>query len=223
MRTGSILTAAALAASLFGCAHTRPDDMSAEEHEQEALRHQRAAIEESQQYDPNKREIAPGGFLGGPFDNDRPTIYNPTEGHLTAAELHRSHAREHERAAKRLVTMEDAACRGISPEARTACPLLTPYVTEVRELSRGVELRFKDGAPVDALLSRMQCHLAWARTEGYPHEAAEACPLYRKGVQVRRTADRVIELGSQDPAVAVAVQKDAWQLFGAPGSRAAEK
>lgn len=218
MRRGSKAFRAALLAgallALGSCRHTQPDEMSAEEHRAEADRHRRESMEQSAQFDPAAREIS---AWRTPFDAEAPVVENPTLPHMQAAELHRSHAEAHERAAAKLEELESAACRDLSHEAHSNCPLLTPYVAKVRETSKGVELMLKDDAPVDELVGRMRCHLAWSRTEGFPPEELPACPLYRKGAVVERTGERTVAVQTQSPSVAALIREDSRRLFGPPG------
>ena len=217
--TRSILQSAAVFAAALGlaCAHTSPDEMSAEAHREEAARHQRAALEEASKYDPSARatsfeKMSPLQNDGAPFLRE----YNPTADHLKAAELQRRHAEAHSAAAAALERFEDAACGPIAPESRSACPLLTPYVSRVEETPHGVKLTLKTGADGDQLASRMRCHLAFARAEGYPEEEAESCPLYRRGVTITKPGPMLIELSATQARTAQQLRADARALFGAP-------
>lgn len=203
------------ATTLATCAHTKPEEMSAEAHREEAARHEREAIDESAQYDPGARQMS--SEWRTPFDGeDVAVVDNPTIGHLESAEAHRRHAEAHEHAAQTLEKLETTSCGNADHQTHASCPLLTPYVARLRENGRGVELMFKDDAPIDELVQRMQCHLAWSRTEGFPPEQLPSCPLYRRGAEVRRTGERTVEIGARDGKVAEEIRADSRRLFGAP-------
>jgi hypothetical protein len=83
--------------------------------------------------------------------------------------------------------------------ARAACPVLGP-VAAIEDLSDGVRLRLTEGASVEAILAHMRCHLAFARTRGFPESSD--CPLYMRGVDITKSADGLaIELRSKEPKV----------------------
>jgi len=197
----------------LGCSHS----MTAEEHRDQAYKEQTAAITEEKQFDPQARAQAVQGgpaMVGkGPFDiqPDMPRLatYNPTERHLAEAEAHRHAADSHLKAAQELEHFEDAACVGVSKEARAGCPLLSPKISEVEEIAAGVRLHVKSGVDADELAKTMSCHLAFARAHGYD---APSCPLYRAGVSLRTEAG-VIELRTGSAQTAANLRHDARVLF----------
>ncbi|MGA9524177.1 MAG: hypothetical protein WBV82_22135 [Myxococcaceae bacterium] len=194
---------------VVGCAHTRPDAMSADAHQRESLEHRRQAIEASTQYDPDARSVGFGQDTG-----DRNlVVYNPTERHLKATETHRAHADAHARAAAALRESEAAACGTIPEEARAACPLLSPHVARVVETLRGIELELKPDAPAQELVSRMRCHLEHSRVEGFPEEDGESCPLYLRGSTIALDGN-AIEISGSSPKMAAEIRSDARRLFG---------
>jgi hypothetical protein len=196
-----------LALVILACASAprpvRPDDMSAQRHRQEAEHEYAVAAQEMSQYDPR----ANGLIL--PTENEYPNyypiaIFNPTEKHLTAAEAHARHAREHEAAAAALERFEDEECKGIAPEVRASCPLLLD-VTDLADVPGGARVRFTPETPVGVVAGRMRCHLAYARAHGF--EDAADCPLYVRGVSVERSPDGAgIDLVSDDPTVAARIR-----------------
>jgi hypothetical protein len=123
-------------------------------------------------------------------------VYNPTEVELRRADEHRAHARQHEQAAQALERFEAAECVGFPPAARAACPLLRP-VTRIDDLGDGVRVTFAPAAPVDAIFAHMRCHYAYARTRAFEDNAS--CPLYMRGVEIKRGQDpRSIEITTKD-------------------------
>ena len=115
-----------------------------------------------------------------------PSVYNPTEVELWRADDHRAHARQHEKAAQALERFEAAECIGFPPVARAACPLLR-RVTRIDDIGGGVRVTFAPGAPVHAVFAHMRCHYAFARARAF--EEAVSCPLYIRGVDIKRATD----------------------------------
>jgi hypothetical protein len=102
------------------------------------------------------------------------------------------HIEEHERSSTDLATFEDAACGDIPASARAACPMLGPAL-DVVDVPGGVSVKFVAGARVEGVLASMKCHLAYAKAHGFRNTAD--CPLYIRGVEIRRAADpRAIEI-----------------------------
>jgi len=124
---------------------------------------------------------------------------------VSDAERHLRHAREHEIAAVALEKYEEVECRNFAPQTRIACPLLGP-VRLIEELADGVRIRMAEGAPVDAVLAHMRCHLAFARARGFAD--AGDCPLYMHGVDITASDDgRAIDVRSGDPTVVREIQR----------------
>jgi hypothetical protein len=193
-------------APLFGCAAHRPaarEPLSADAHRREAGRERMLADEAYAHYQPLMTAPMPGAGGGGadvprlsPF-----TMYpfNPTINALKDAERHLRHAREHEQAAQALEQFESAECSQFSAKARAACPVLGP-VAAIEDLPDGVRFRLAAGAPIEAVIAHMRCHLAFARARGFP--PSSDCPLYMRGVEISLSADGgAIELRSRDSKV----------------------
>jgi hypothetical protein len=181
------------AAAGGGCGTNRdavkPDDMSAAQHREQAARENQAAREHAKDYDP--KATMPSPFRpaagGGSGEYLFPlSVYNPTEVQLAYADQHRAHARQHEKAAQALERFEAEECVGFPPAARAACPLLRP-VTRIEDIAGGIRVTFATGTPVHAVLAHMRCHYAYARTRAF--EEAASCPLYVRGIDIKRASD----------------------------------
>lgn len=117
------------------------------------------------------------------------------------------HAQQHLAAAAYLEAFEQAECKNLPPATRAACPLLGP-VTRIADVAGGVRVWFADRTPVDTILAHMRCHLAYAQTAGF--EAATACPLYVRGIEIIRASDpRAIDILSKDASVVAEIRKRA--------------
>jgi hypothetical protein len=182
---------------LGGCATARPvrpDDLSADEHRHEAAQERDAAAADKTRFDPNARAMSRFQVENLPVLNE----YNPTEKYLRSAAAHAAHAREHEAAATALEQFEDDACKPLTPAARAACPVLGP-LSGIEEIDGGVRVRLADANALDHTVALMRCHLAYARARAFAVMAD--CPLYLRGVEIRRSADgAAIELvgGTRD-------------------------
>ena len=205
-RAAGWLSAAAL---LISCAESSPavkaDDMSAAQHHEQAEREAAAAQREAGRYDPSAGRPSP---FGDPLGKDylyAVTVYNPTEGHLAEAEKHRTHARQHERAAQFLERFEEAECADFPAATRAACPLLGPVV-RIDDVDGGVRMRFKDGVRVDAVVAHMRCHYAFARARAF--EPSSSCPLYVRGIEIRRALEPTgVEIVAGDPKLSKVVRE----------------
>lgn len=193
--------------------------MSAEEHRDEAVKHRAIALREEGQFDP--KAVAAQPDRDSPWSDPKlyvPLVtYNPTEGHLTQAERNLRYAQEHTDAAHALERSEEVECQGIAPEGRSACPLLTPSLQRVEETPKGVRLVLRPGVQGEGLVTRMRCHLAYARTRAF--ESMPSCPLFLRGVTASLIqSGTVIELSGSTPEIAAALRADARALF-APGMK----
>lgn len=191
----------------FGSCATRqvqPDDMSAAQHREAAAREAEVARHHVGLYKP---ELARPSALAGANAKDylyTAPIYNPADGHLSAIEVHRQHAREHTRAAKLLEEFEQTECKGFPPSSRAACPLLGP-VTNIEDIPGGVRARFKDGIRIDVVVAHMRCHYAYARSRGF--DTVASCPLYMRGIEINRAVDPwAVEIVSTDRKTARAIR-----------------
>ncbi len=193
-----------LIAATVGCGAgapaVKPDDMGAAEHRQQATQERAEAAEHARRYDPGAARPVPMTPISTGADGTYlfPTsIYNPTETHLSEADRHRAHARQHEKAAQALERFEEAECHAFPPSSRAACPLLAP-VTRVDDVDGGVRVTLLRGARVDAVVAHMRCHYAYARARGF--DARVSCPLYMPGVDIRASRDgAAVEITTADP------------------------
>lgn len=183
----------------FGCScfrpGTRPDDMSAEEHRREAEEHSRWEAEHRRAYDPEARVRIGASPEYGPY-SQRARFgyrysdlywdvreYNPTEAHRDRAERHGKLAREHARAARTLEDFEEFECQAFPRETRAVCPL-EAQVESIEDVFSGVRVHLAEGTNVNAAVTHMRCHQAFARARG--REGMDTCPLYMPGVWVER-------------------------------------
>jgi hypothetical protein len=198
---------------MLACAHTRPDELTAEEHRAEATAHRSASERERAQYDPGEAVVVPAiRSLNSPPLTDWPTTYNPSAEHLAAADAELRKAADHLAAAKALESFEDAACASIPSRERAACPLLASAVSQVRQLPVGVELTLRVPADAEDVSRRLNCHLAYAVANGF--EAS--CPLFVKGMRIRRSGPTTVELAGSTQAIALELQQQARRLFALP-------
>jgi hypothetical protein len=222
-RIALVLLLVAVACATTSRSTTRavePAEMTAAEHRQEAARERSRADDAYARWQPGARAPMPGGTTGS---GDVPRLYpidlypyNPTDRAIADAERHLRHAREHEAAANALEGFEESECRDFAPKARAACPLFGP-VAAIEDLPDGVRLVYAAGAPVDAVVAHMRCHLAFARARGFGDGAD--CPLYMRGIDIARGADgRGIEITSRERDVARELQLRARLSSGAAPS-----
>jgi hypothetical protein len=200
------MTVIGLTLGLFGCGGgqgaVRPDQMSAEAHQQEAAKDREGARNETQQANspalqPNLSISGgsnPQGYYAYPAE-----MYDPRGQHLARAEKLSKHAQEHEAAAASLQSFEQAECKDFPPAIRSACPLLGPVV-ELVDIPGGIRARFKDGIQVDAVVAHMRCHFAYAQAHGF--DTAVGCPLYVRGIEIRRASDaHAVEIVGRDASI----------------------
>ena len=181
-------------AFLAGCANkaknTEPDDMSVEEHQAAADEHEERAERHEEQYDPDaesQRQVATAATrpnAGG--STYRLETYNPTSRHEELAERHQEHVEQHEAAAQALLDYEEKHCARFPKKTRATCPLMG-QVAGATEVKNGVRMSFHEDVNFEATSDHVQCHYAFARTEGY--EGMETCPLYVNGIEVAENAD----------------------------------
>jgi hypothetical protein len=200
------LAALSLVAAFAACASQpspQPDDMSAAAHRAEAEREREAArrnLDEHRQGSSLLDEALPGDparlITTDEYGPAGPGIGPRGAGpDLHAAEAHARHAREHEAAARELERFEGTECEGVPVEERAACPLLRG-AGGVVDVDGGVEIQFREGAPVDDVYRRVRCHHAFARARGF--DETSTCALYLKGIRVERTDPRVIRVTAPD-------------------------
>lgn len=195
--TVPMFTCLATCLAAMGCAHgTRPDDMTAEQHQAAAQKEESKAQREAATAYTN----APGA---NPMNAGiEPELYlYPQAGvpqdHLADARRLQEHAREHEQAAAELQRYEEAECKGLAPSQRSTCPLMRS-IADVRDIDGGVRIRFVDEGHASTALPRMRCHYAYARAHGFSN--SPDCALYIRGVDFRQSPDaRAIDVVSSDP------------------------
>jgi hypothetical protein len=190
----------------LGCAprEARIEVTSVEGHRQAAAREHAEAEEHRARYEVSATSAPQpilvdgqrGSFLF-PLEVYHP--FNPTYGELKQAAEHEQHAREHERAAAELQSLEETECRGFTPTTRAACPILGPDA-RYEALPDGVRIHLSERANYDAIVAHMRCHLAYARARGYAPTAT--CPLYLAGSEIRTAAPRAVDLVSSKKDVA---------------------
>lgn len=181
----------------------QPDAMSAEAHRGEAAEHAAEMREEREQYDPTASRRYPshpyGSRSAGYLHRDfywSTREYNPTESHLTHARKHERHVKEHIEAARVLEDFEEGQCRSFPPETRVACPL-EGHVEAVEDVFDGVRIRLDERIDVNAAITHMRCHVAFARTRA--RIGMDSCPLYLPGVRVERVGtSRSVDLSVSD-------------------------
>ncbi len=83
----------------------------------------------------------------------------------------------------------------------------------VIETVRGVVLELEPGAPAEAVVARMRCHLEYSRARGFPEEEREDCPLFLSGSTLSLEGNAV-EISAANPITAAAIRRDARRLFG---------
>ena len=190
---GRLVLVSIIASVLVGCATTsgaRPEDMSAKSHEEAAANEAAQAEEHAAKYDPTATSAQSSGGDAALEGVD----FNPTDVHNLQAEKHRKHAADHAVAAEALKRAEEDACKSIASDSRSWCPLLGP-VAATKMTSNGVRVTLREGTDVDALITRVRCHVAFANTQG--REGMDRCPLYVSGVHVERSGPNSIELTTQ--------------------------
>lgn len=210
---GVLLLAASV--GLGGChptlPGTRPDEMSAARHRDEANKHREVAEQHRKAYAAEMGDKKQRGASGSadPGEGFRwpMTHYDPRERHLNTAWWHERYARKHERAARKLEKYSDRKCRDFPAKTRALCPLVGG-VERIESIDGGVRLHVAQNVPLGAVEDHIACHMAFARSQGY--EGEPTCPLYVRGVNVKvRTRRRVIELIHDDPAGQKAVRDKA--------------
>jgi hypothetical protein len=194
---------------LAGCAHTRAEELTVEEHQAEARAHTDKARQEEAQYQEGNTVRFPAR---SPFadPNGEWVSYNPTEQHLDRADRELRAAAAHSAAAKALASFEDKACAGIPGAERAACPLLASVVTQVQETRTGLRLVFKETADVADIHRRLSCHLAYAQATGFDRPS---CPLFVKGMAITLESKGVLAFTAEQPAVARRIQEEARRVF----------
>lgn len=206
----------ALAGMAAACSTTspgaRPDDMSAAEHERTAAEKKAEADREAGAYDPYAIAVRPGG--PGVRGADIGRTYNPTAVHKYNAQRAAEHARQHADAANVLTAAEVEACKEAGAGANTACPFegsIAGYVST----AEGERLLPAVGEKPEAVLARVNCHLAHARTVGW--KGMDGCPLYLKGLRAQLSQDgAAVDLVADSPESHRALEQALEGVFDPP-------
>ncbi len=183
MRTLTLTALIGIGACSAQAPGTKPDDMSVEEHREHARKHQELAEKHHEQHDPNAHSARGKTAINPTTGVYSSEVYNPTEHHQQTANQHRRHAEQHNKAAEKLLSYQESHCAKFSDETRSVCPLMD-QIKAVEDIEGGVRLTFHDGVAMQPTVEHIQCHFAFARTEGY--SGMDSCPLYIEGVSVER-------------------------------------
>lgn len=191
--------------ALAGCASStpgaEPEDMSAEQHKDEAATHEAESKEHQARYDPEQSTPqplvpSPGSTRLG-IDRIDFRSYNPTEKHLGHAAAHQKHAADHRAAAEALAKTEVSECAVVPEPIRAICPL-ADQITGARDLEDGVALSIAKDVPPAALLAHARCHAAVGASLG--RAGMNGCPLYLKGLTLSLDAGGTeLEIRAPDP------------------------
>jgi hypothetical protein len=193
---------------LAGCAHTHPEEMTADEHRAEARAHSDKAKQEQAQYQDGRTVRFPSRTpFGEPGDW---AWYNPTEHHLNRADSELRKSAAHSAAAQALESFEDAACQQIPRAERAACPLLASWVSQIQETRTGLRLVLKGNVDSADVNRRLNCHLAYARASGFDRPS---CPLFMKGMAIAVEQAGVLAVTGEDAEVARKLQVEARKIF----------
>jgi hypothetical protein len=188
-----------------------PQPMSAQRHDEEALRHEREARGHEQLYDPGRgaeggprlqcfdRPLAGVAYSGTePLVVQRPcwtAITNPTAHHKQAAAQHRELAAEHRAAARRLRETEAEACAGLGEDETSHTPFyhredilrVEPYYESGRLRGARVTFRIVPGLTASWMRHALHCHAARAAVMGYDPTFMSYCPLSLQDVSTAVT------------------------------------
>lgn len=214
MRSSIALIAVASASLFTSCATddgTRPDDMSAAEHQAAATAADAEANRHRAMPDPDIAPTITHPISGASERVWEPDVYSPTRMHDEMAVQQRVLASQHRAAARALESFEEEECAAFPAPTRAACPLLGP-VTSTEQVPHGVRLRIAAGVPVAAVAAHARCHVAFARAHGY--EGMDACPLYLKGVRVESGEGYVDLLVEDDEVLAELRQRAGGHVSG---------
>ncbi len=191
------------------CAHVQPESQSAEAHRADAAHERAEADAQRSQYDPKQTGgpvavVGPGGAFAVTVETPPD---NPTAWHLRKAAQLSEHARAHEAAAAQLQSFEADECRGVSANARAACPFMGP-IAGIVDIDGGVRFVLSDHTQVGAVIAQMRCHFAWARARGFTRVGD--CPIYLKGIDINRSADGLgIDITGHERGVVTALRQNA--------------
>ena len=221
------LSVAATACGSGAPPHKHPTPLSATEHEQQAVAHDKEAQISNERVEPtqdkdgthcidqNQEPLYSGG--------ERTKVMMPcwtraerNASYLQDAEAHRKAAREHREWAHHLVELEQTACSRLTPREREVSPLSRqPDILSVEEyresgelLGAKITLRKVKGLDKEWLLASIGCHQARAAKLGYDKKFMPLSPL-----ALAKTSSSVNEstktitatLRSSDPIIAAQI------------------
>ena len=178
----ALVFVAALALTGGGCMSS---GLSAAEHRARAADERALAANHEAHYDESARAVhleTPAGDVAL-----APAEYNPTHFEHEAALGHTAAAQRHLDAAHALEVSEDAACQGISPAAREACPLLAPIMVD--DVKQGVRVTFDSEEHATRAAGVIRCEQAFAVTRAFAD--LPSCALYGRGLQVSQSGATV--------------------------------
>jgi hypothetical protein len=219
MNRTKLLALVAVVSSIVACATpgTKPQDMSAEGHEEAARQEEEAATEHAAQFDPSARASL---SECSPSAQNRAVCWestvNPTSGHRKEAEQHRKVAAAHRAASRKLIEAEAAACGGVAEEDRVQSPFsrredIQRVTLDDREAQRltakepiGATVYFRavPGLTQEWLQRIMDCHIARNAAMGFHLPEMPYCPLAVQGVTARVSSvgnGFAVELRAQTP------------------------
>ncbi len=208
--------------------HKHPAALSATEHEEHAVAHDKEAQISNERVEPsedkdgtrcidqNQEPLYSGG--------ERTKVMMPcwtraerNASYLRDAEANRKAARDHREWARNLVELETTACNRLTPTERETSPLSRqPDILSVEEyresgelLGAKITLRKVKGLDKEWLLASIGCHQARAAKLGYDKKFMPLSPLAlpRTSSSVTEVTDTTITatLRSSDPIVAAQI------------------
>lgn len=217
--------AATVGASLVGCATpgTRPEEMSAAEHESVASRTEADAAKAT--HTDASRVAVPARCANAPCWTGALQQTADAKHLIALAAAHRA-------AAQALRDAEARSCAGIAEADRDLSPffhredIAGATRWEERQGKSGhklrgavIEFRAVPGLTAEWLQRSLECHLARSAVLGYARPEMPFCPLALKGVsaRVRSGGDRfLVEVEAGDAAVAEEIWKRASALAARP-------
>lgn len=171
------------------------EDLTAEQHDEQAAQEEQRAQEQYREYDPNARLHVGSVDPNSPVYYG-PEVYNPTQVHLDEARELREHAAAHRAVAEQLRAFEQQECAEFPADTRASCPLLLG-LQSVENIDGGVRMHFSSQLDLAPVVDHIRCHIAFAAAQG--REGIEHCALYVHGAQVRVEGNSVI-LTTDEPA-----------------------
>lgn len=222
LATGVLLTASACGASQG----TRPEDMTAAEHRDEARRHDREGM---------RAPYVRGSYLGGYYD---PSWGHPRGGSYwshgyypwsytwssswDAGASHFAQAEQHDAAAAVLEKRYRETCALVAPNT-AALPPLDRFVRAVVATDTGVLLQLsKDAGPPDVLLAEIQCHTAWLQLEPRPEAARDITAVNGISYTIKADADAItVSISASEPGAITELRRRAELLQPTGGAASA--